>query len=108
VAINDGISGGDVRPSFPGLETGAEGAFRAPGSPGASGDAADDTGTRITFAGGNWQPAARVAVSTSGTVMPNQDDVSQIAPGPQSGYYRTGAGQGDPNPYRHPSAGGAR
>jgi hypothetical protein len=91
VAVNDGI-GNDVRPSFPGLQTGAPN--RAPGTAGASGDAADDAGTRITFAGGNWQPAARVPVATSGTVLPDQVSTNQIVPGPQDGLSSTGAGDG--------------
>ena len=80
--------------SFPGIATGAE-STNAPGTTGAAGAAADDTGAgRVTYPSGAWQPGARYPASTGGTVMPDQVSDSPISPGPADDYVSTGAGDG--------------
>lgn len=100
MAVNDQYRG----EFMPGISAGVPNL--APGSPGASGDAADDDGAgRVTPPWGPSQDSARYPASTSGTVLPGQVDVSDISPGPQAGYVDTNAGRGNPSPYRHPNGG---
>jgi hypothetical protein len=101
MAVNDGI-GNDIRDPFPGISAGVPNL--SPGTPGASGDAADDEGAgRVTFPSGAWQPGARYPASSGGTVLPDQMGTSPVSPGPAQHYVDTGAGRGDANPYRHPA-----
>lgn len=96
MAVNDGI-GNDIRDPFPGI---APWGNRAPGSAGASGAAADDTGAGpVTPATGAWQPAARYPASTGGTVQAGQVDANAIEPGPAGAYADTGAGSGSGSHY---------
>jgi hypothetical protein len=96
--VNDQYRGEFV----PGISSGAEGTFRAPGSAGASGPPADSVSVMVTPPAGSHQDQFQ---ASAGTVRAGQVDVSEIAPGPQSDYESTGAGQGNPNPYRHPNGG---
>jgi len=95
MAVNDQYRG----EFMPGISAGVPN--NAPGTPGASGDAADDEGAgRITLQGvGAWQPGARYPAATGGTVLPDQTATSPIVPGPQSGLTSTGAGRGSGEHY---------
>ena len=98
MAINDQYTGD----FFPGISSGAEGLFRAPGSAGASGSAADSAGTTVTPPWGGSQD--RYPASTGGTVQPGQNE-DGFAGMPESFTTSTGAGRGNPDPYDHPSGG---
>jgi hypothetical protein len=84
---------------MPGIRSGVPNL--APGSPPASGRAADDElAGPVTLQGiGAWQPGTRYAASTGGTVMPGQVDASDISPGPESDFSDTGAGSGRASHY---------
>jgi hypothetical protein len=84
---------------MPGIRSGAPNL--APGSPPASGRAADDApaGPVSLPVLGTWQPSSRYDASTGGTVMPGQVDASDISPGPESDYSDTGAGSGRASHY---------
>lgn len=99
MAVNDGI-GNPVHDPFPGISSGAEGPFRAPGSAGASGQPADSASAEVTPATGASQDRYQ---GSAGTVRPGQSEATVISPGPQDAYVDTGAGKGNPNPYRHPN-----
>jgi hypothetical protein len=93
VAINDGI-GKDVRPPFPGIETGIPN--HAPGSRCASGAPADDiaAGPVSLPMIGAWQESSRYDGGATSTMMAGQTDDSAISPGPAGAYGDTGAGAG--------------
>lgn len=92
MAVNDQYKAGFE--FFPGIRSGAD-AFRPPGTTGASGSAADDTGAGpVTLPSGAWQPAARYLASTGGTTQPGQSETTAISPGPQPGYVDTNSGRG--------------
>jgi hypothetical protein len=92
VAVNDQYRG----EFMPGISAGAEGAFRAPGSSGASGGQADSTGTDVTPPWGGHQDRYPAA---AGTVEPGQNEPTPVSPGPASGYTSTGAGAGSGSHY---------
>jgi hypothetical protein len=88
--------------SFPGVPTGAD-STGAPGTSGASGRPADSAGATVTGPAGSWQDRFPAG---SGTVQPGQSEPTAINPDAGTGSYTdTGAGRGNPNPYRHPNGG---
>lgn len=89
----------EMRDPFPGITWGGP---SAPGTAGATGAPADDATATVTGPTGAWQSSARYSGS-AGTVTPDQNAPSVLVPGPQSGLTETGAGRGNPNPYRHPA-----
>ena len=88
------------QPGFRGPTPSSPGGFdqrsgAAPGTAGDTGSAADDTGAgAVTLPSGAWQEGARYPATTSGTLQPDQTDVSPISPGPQDDYSDTGAASG--------------
>jgi hypothetical protein len=98
VAINDQYTG----EFLPGVTSGAEGPFRPPGSSGASGQPADSVSAEVTPATGASQDRYPGA---AGTVQPGQSETTAIAPGPAEDYTSTGAGEGNPSHFPHPSGG---
>ncbi len=85
MAVNDGISG-RVKDPFPGVSAGAPNL--APGTPGASGAAADDAPAEVTPPAGEWWD--REPASTGGTVEPGQSEPTAISTGPGDDYVSQG------------------
>lgn len=71
----------------------------APGSPGATGDAADNVAAGPTSLPmlGTWQSTSRYDADTSGTLQAGQTDPNVIAPAPAGSFASTGAGRGQPS-----------
>lgn len=86
MAVNDQYKG----EFMPGISAGAPNL--APGTPGASGQAADSAGTTVTPPWGGYQD--RYPASTGGTVEPGQSEPTAISPGPAEDYTDTDAGSG--------------
>lgn len=100
------------RPFFPGIDSGAQGRYRSPGSPGdsPSESAGPVVGSPVISApyGSSQLPANRptLAVTSGDTSGMSSDQAAQaspITPGPASAFTDTGAGAGNPEPYDHPS-----
>lgn len=98
MATNDGI-GNDVRDPFPGISAGCTGQFCAPGSAGASGRAADDTG-RVAVTSPTGAFYDRDIAPGSAVTQPGQAAVSPLSPGPAPDYVNTGAGDGRAGHYQ--------
>lgn len=91
------------------------GSYDSTGAPGSPGDSAGETSGPVVGSPVVSNPQAssqvpenmpRVSVTagdTSGMSSDQAVQASPITPGPVAGYLSTGAGQGNPNPYRHPN-----